>query len=69
MRALIRSLILLAAGAFSALPLMAADAPATPGLGPQELMEKVSREMLRDLDANRKALEADPSGLHVLVDK
>jgi phospholipid transport system substrate-binding protein len=69
MRALVRSLILLAAGAFSALPLMAADAPATPGLGPQELMEKVSQELLRDLDANRKALEADPAGLHVLVDK
>jgi phospholipid transport system substrate-binding protein len=48
---------------------MAADAPATPGLGPQELMEKVSQDLLRDLDANRKALEADPSGVQALVDK
>jgi len=52
-----------------ALPALAADPPPTPGPGPQELMEKVSQDLLRDLDANRAVLENDPAGLRALVDK
>jgi phospholipid transport system substrate-binding protein len=46
-----------------------ADAAAVPGLGPQELIEKVSQEMLRDIDVNRTALRQDPARLRALVDK
>ncbi|MDQ1242747.1 MAG: transporter substrate-binding protein, partial [Pseudomonadota bacterium] len=54
MRALISSLLLMLS---AALPAFAADAPAaTPGLGPQALMEQVSGELLREIDANRDAL-------------
>lgn len=53
-------------------PAFAADAPAAkpvPGPGPQELMEKVSQDVLRDLDANRAVYANDPAKLRGLVDK
>ena len=53
-------------------PAFAADAPASrpvPGPGPQELMEKVSQDVLRELDANRAAYRQDPAKVRVLVDK
>ena len=46
-----------------------ASAQAIPGPGPQELIEKVSQDMLRDIDANRAALRQDPAKLRALVDK
>ena len=36
-------------------------AVAAPGPGPQELMQKVSQDLLRELDANRAAYAKDPS--------
>jgi phospholipid transport system substrate-binding protein len=66
-RTLFVSLLCVAFGA-AALPAAAQPAP-TPGSGPQELMEKVSQDLLRELDANRAALKKDPAGLHTLVDK
>jgi phospholipid transport system substrate-binding protein len=47
----------------------AADAPAIPGPGPQQLIETASQAMLRDIDANRAALRQDPARLRALVDK
>ena len=47
----------------------AADAAAVPGPGPQELIEKVSQDLLHELDANRAALAKDPAKLRALVDK
>jgi phospholipid transport system substrate-binding protein len=47
----------------------AARAQAVPGPGPQQLIEQVSQQMLRDIDANRAALRADPAKLRALVDK
>jgi len=47
----------------------AAPAAAVPGPGPQELMQKVSQDLLRDLDANRAAYTKDPQKLRALVDK
>jgi phospholipid transport system substrate-binding protein len=45
-------------------------APATvPGPGPQELVQKVSQDLLRDLDANRAVYTKDPQKLRVMVDK
>jgi phospholipid transport system substrate-binding protein len=46
-----------------------AQAVAVPGPGPQELMQKVSQDLLRELDANRAAYAKDPSRLRVLADK
>ena len=69
MRALVQALLFVALAAFAGSPVLAADAPATPGLGPQELMDKVSRDLLRDLDADRAALAKDPARLRALVDK
>ena len=47
-----------------------ATAPATvPGPGPQELVQKVSQDLLRDLDANRAVYTKDPQKLRVMVDK
>jgi len=55
------------------LPAQAAPAPAqavaVPGPGPQELMQKVSQDLLRELDANRAAYAKDPSRLRALADK
>ena len=47
----------------------AADVTATPGLGPQELIEEVSQELLSDLEGNREALRKDPARLRAVVDK
>ncbi len=46
-----------------------ADAQAVPGPGPQELIEKVSQQMLQDIDKNREVLRKDPAKLRALVDK
>lgn len=45
-------------------------APATvPGPAPQELIQKVSQDLLRELDANRAQYATDPQKLRGLVDK
>jgi phospholipid transport system substrate-binding protein len=65
--------VLLGAIACLPLPLPAQTAPAqpvaVPGPGPQELMQKVSQDLLRELDANRAAYAKDPSRLRALADK
>jgi phospholipid transport system substrate-binding protein len=69
MRKLVFVLLASFAGFASA---FAADAPASkpvPGPSPQELMEKVSQDVLRDLDANRAVYAKDPAQLRGLVDK
>jgi phospholipid transport system substrate-binding protein len=59
--------LLLLAGAS---PAVAADAPLTvPGPGPQALMQQVSQDLLRELDADRAAYAKDPALLRALVDK
>jgi phospholipid transport system substrate-binding protein len=69
MRALVLPLLLLAGMA----PAFAADtagaAKPVPGPGPQELMQQVSQDLLRDLDADRAAFRQDPARLRALVDK
>jgi phospholipid transport system substrate-binding protein len=47
----------------------AADTAAVPGPGPQQLIQKVSQDLLREIDANRAALNKDPAKLRALVDK
>jgi phospholipid transport system substrate-binding protein len=66
MRSLVLSLV--AAVLVSGTPGLA-RAQAIPGPGPQQLIEQVSQQMLRDIDANRAALRADPAKLRALVDK
>ena len=71
MRTFFQSLLLVLAGI---VPTFAADAPATapapvPGPTPQALIERVSQDLLRDLDANRAAYEKDPAKLRALVDQ
>jgi len=68
MRTLAHALLLLF-GALAMTVALAAQSPSVPGPGPQELMEKVSQDLLRDLDANRAALAKDPEGLRALVDR
>jgi phospholipid transport system substrate-binding protein len=55
------------------LPAQAPPAPAksvaVPGPGPQELMQQVSQNLLRELDANRAVYARDPSKLRALADK
>ena len=46
-----------------------AQAAGVPGPGPQQLMEQVSQDLLRELDANREAMRQDPSKLRALVDE
>ncbi len=68
-RSLAYPLLLVFAGV---VPALAADAPASkpvPGPAPQVLMEQVSQDLLRDLDANRAAYASDPVKLRGLVDK
>ena len=72
MRSLFLALLATFAGIMPAAAADAADAPAAktvPGPGPQELMERVSQDLLRDLDANRAAYRQDPAKVRVLVDK
>jgi phospholipid transport system substrate-binding protein len=66
MRNLAYSLLLVL---FAAVPARAADVPVTPGRGPQELMEEVSNELLREVDANREALAKDPARLRAVIDQ
>jgi phospholipid transport system substrate-binding protein len=47
----------------------AADAPATPGPGPQAVIEQVSRDLLREIDTGRTALAGDPVRVRALVDR
>jgi phospholipid transport system substrate-binding protein len=52
----------------------AASAPAAatspvPGPGPRELMQQISNNVLKDLDANREAYRKDPKKLRALIDK
>ena len=73
MQTMMRSFLLVLLATFAGIvPAFAADAPASkpvPGPGPQELMEKVSQDVLRDLDANRAVYAKDPVKLRSLVDK
>jgi phospholipid transport system substrate-binding protein len=46
-----------------------AAAAAVPGPGPQQLIQKVSQDLLRDLDANREVYRKEPQKLRELVDK
>jgi phospholipid transport system substrate-binding protein len=67
LRNCVYSLLLLVAGT---VPAFAADAPApVPGPAPQVLMEQVSQDLLRELDANRAAYANEPARLRALVDK
>jgi len=66
-RAFAFAVLLLLAGV---LPAHAADAPAAvPGPSPQAMMEQVSQDLLKELDANRATYQKDPAKLRVLVDK
>ena len=47
----------------------AKPAVAVPGPGPQELMQKISQDLLHELDANRAAIAKDPTRLRGLADK
>jgi phospholipid transport system substrate-binding protein len=47
----------------------AATAATVPGPGPRELMQQVSQNLLRDLDANRPMYAKDPQQLRALVDR
>jgi phospholipid transport system substrate-binding protein len=50
-------------------PARAAEAPVVPGPGPQQLIEKASQDLLREIDANRATLAKDPAKLRALVDR
>ena len=45
----------------------AATAAAVPGPGPQELMQQISQDLLRELDANRAAITKDPARLRDIL--
>jgi phospholipid transport system substrate-binding protein len=69
------TLILVALAGLAPLALPAQTAPAAkpavavPGPGPQELMQQISQDLLRELDANRAAIAKDPTRLRGLADK
>jgi phospholipid transport system substrate-binding protein len=69
------TLILVALAGLAPLALPAQTAPAAkpavavPGPGPQELMQKISQDLLHELDANRAAIAKDPTRLRALADK
>jgi phospholipid transport system substrate-binding protein len=56
-----------------ALPAQTTPAPkpavVVPGPGPQEMMQRISQDLLRELDANRAAIAKDPTKLRALADK
>ena len=67
-------LILVALLGLGPMVLVAQTAPANvaaavPGPAPQELMQGVSQDLLRELDANRAAYAKDPTKLRGLADK
>jgi phospholipid transport system substrate-binding protein len=62
-------LVSLVAALIVSSPARATDAPAVPGPGPQQLIEKVSQDLLHEIDASRAALTKDPAKLRALVDK
>jgi phospholipid transport system substrate-binding protein len=68
-----RVLVVLASLAPLALPAQTAPAAkpavAVPGPGPQEMMQQISQDLLRELDANRAAITRDPTKLRALADK
>jgi len=66
MRAILFSFV---AAVLVAGPARAADAPTVPGPGPQQLIEKASKDLLREIDADRTALAKDPVKLRALVDR
>jgi phospholipid transport system substrate-binding protein len=43
--------------------------PPVPGPGPQQLVEQVSKDLLKAIDADRAALASDPAKLRAVVDK
>jgi len=69
------SMLLIALMGLAPMALPAQTAPTAkpavtaPGPAPQELMQKVSQDLLRELDANRALYTKDPSQLRVLADK
>jgi phospholipid transport system substrate-binding protein len=65
MRALVYSLLLV----LGAIPALAEAQVATPGPGPQELMERVSRDLQQAIDADREALAKDKAKLRVIIDR
>jgi phospholipid transport system substrate-binding protein len=62
-------LVSLVAALIISSPARATDTPAVPGPGPQQLIEKVSQDLLHEIDANRAALTKDPAKLRALVDR
>lgn len=66
MRSVVHALILFTLGV---VPALAADTAPTPGRGPQDIIEQVSRDLLRELDADRAAIVADRTRLRALVDR
>jgi phospholipid transport system substrate-binding protein len=75
MRGVTLMIVATALAALAPAMLPAQTAPATkaaviaPGPAPQELMQKVSQDLLRELDANRAAYTKDPTRLRGLADK
>jgi phospholipid transport system substrate-binding protein len=67
MRALVYPLLFLL-GTFPALASGATATP-TPGPDPQELMDKVSRDLQQAIDADREALTTDPAKLRAIIDR
>jgi phospholipid transport system substrate-binding protein len=65
MRALAYSLLLV----LGAVASLAVAQAVTPGPGPQELMEQVSRDLQQAIDADREALTKDKAKLRVIIDR
>ena len=71
MRSLILTLVAAAAAATLAAPASHAQAapPPVPGPGPQQLVEQVSTDLLKAIDADRAVLSKDPAKLRAVVDR
>jgi phospholipid transport system substrate-binding protein len=65
MRAFAYSLLLV----LGAVASLAVAQAATPGPGPQELMEQVSRDLQQAIDADREALAKDKAKLRTIIDR